>query len=268
MTSRKETINSLRALRQPVTLFGEDDYARYQRLCKFEQEKGDDEGRNGERNFFQEEKKMDEEHEEKDGESANIHINIGELTQDDVIESTERFNVKHYNYKKFEINLKKDSRIMKCDVILSWIKKMMKEWVADMDKHGEEWKKSGYGKAEAGMYRQCRRYIKPLIKHLKKYELHDEILDGLYYVIRYTFIKEYVKAHDKYLELSIGNAPWPMGVTMVGIHERSGRSRIFTSQVAHILNDETQRKYLQSIKRLLSICQKHYPSDPSKTVAT
>ena len=57
-------------------------------------------------------------------------------------------------------------------------------------------------------------------------------------------MKEYVKAHDKYMELAIGNSPWPMGVTMVGIHERSGRSRIFTSQEAHILNVDTQRKYL------------------------
>jgi len=31
------------------------------------------------------------------------------------------------------------------------------------------------------------------------------------------------------LELAIGNAPWPIGVTMVGIHERSGRARIFSS---------------------------------------
>ncbi len=42
-------------------------------------------------------------------------------------------------------------------------------------------------------------------------------------------INEYVKAHDKYLEVAIGKAPWPMGVTMVGIHERSGRSKIYSS---------------------------------------
>ena len=57
-------------------------------------------------------------------------------------------------------------------------------------------------------------------------------------------MREYVKAHDKYVELGIGNSPWPMGVTMIGIHERSGRSRIFTSQQAHVLNDETQRRYV------------------------
>ena len=42
-------------------------------------------------------------------------------------------------------------------------------------------------------------------------------------------LKEYVRANDIYMSLCIGNAPWPMGVTMVGIHERSGRSKIFSS---------------------------------------
>ena len=39
---------------------------------------------------------------------------------------------------------------------------------------------------------------------------------------------------------------------MVGIHERSGREKIFSSNVAHALNDETSRKYIQSLKRLVS----------------
>ena len=104
------------------------------------------------------------------------------------------------------------------------------------------------------MHKQCAKYCKPMFKLLKKLSLNTEILDGLYLLVQYCLMKEYMRAHDKYLELAIGNAPWPMGVTMVGIHERSGRSRIFTSQVAHILNDETQRKYLQSVKRMLTVC--------------
>ena len=71
-------------------------------------------------------------------------------------------------------------------------------------------------------------------------------------------MKEFIRAHDKYVELAIGNSPWPMGVTMVGIHERSGRSRINTNQIEHVLNDETTRKYLQSVKRLLTVCEKEY----------
>ena len=79
------------------------------------------------------------------------------------------------------------------------------------------------------MHRQCLKHSKPLFKLLKKFQLNTEILDGLYLIVQYSLMKEYVRAHDKYLELAIGNAPWPMGVTMVGIHERSGRSRIFSS---------------------------------------
>ena len=82
------------------------------------------------------------------------------------------------------------------------------------------------------------------MKHLKKERLTADILDSLYLIVQYSMMKEYVKAHDKYLQLGIGNSPWPMGVTQVGIHERSGRSRIFTSQVQHVMNDEQQRKYL------------------------
>lgn len=64
-------------------------------------------------------------------------------------------------------------------------------------------------------------------------------------------MREYLRANDAYLRLSIGNAPWPIGVTMVGIHERSGREKIFSNNVAHVLNDETSRKYIQSLKRLV-----------------
>lgn len=53
---------------------------------------------------------------------------------------------------------------------------------------------------------------------------------------------------------------------MVGIHERSAREKIYTNSVAHIMNDETTRKYLQSIKRLMTLCQRRYPAMPSKAV--
>ena len=35
--------------------------------------------------------------------------------------------------------------------------------------------------------------------------------------------------------MAIGNAPWPIGVTMVGIHARTGREKIFSKHVAHVL---------------------------------
>ena len=53
------------------------------------------------------------------------------------------------------------------------------------------------------------------------------------------------QASSVYWKMAIGNAPWPIGVTMVGIHARTGREKIFSQQIAHVLNDETQRKFIQ-----------------------
>jgi hypothetical protein len=59
--------------------------------------------------------------------------------------------------------------------------------------------------------------------------------------------RNYLHANDIYLRLAIGNAPWPIGVTSVGIHERSAREKIshVANGQAHIMNDEATRKYLQ-----------------------
>jgi pre-mRNA-splicing factor 18 len=37
------------------------------------------------------------------------------------------------------------------------------------------------------------------------------------------------------------------------IHERSAREKISSDQVAHVLNDEVSRKYIQSLKRYVRI---------------
>lgn len=85
-------------------------------------------------------------------------------------------------------------------------------------------------------------------------------------IVRCCMQRDYLAAMDHYIKLAIGNAPWPIGVTMVGIHERSAREKIYTNSVAHIMNDETTRKYLQSIKRLMTFAQRRYPTMPSKAV--
>jgi pre-mRNA-splicing factor 18 len=63
----------------------------------------------------------------------------------------------------------------------------------------------------------------------------------------------FVLAHEWYIKTAIGNSAWPIGVTMVGIHERSGREKL--TKVAHVMNNELSRKYLTSLKRLMSFAQ-------------
>jgi pre-mRNA-splicing factor 18 len=103
--------------------------------------------------------------------------------------------------------------------------------------------------------------LKPLMKQLRKRSLDNDVLQALAEIVCYMQQREYLKASDAYLRLSIGNAPWPIGVTMVGIHERSAREKINSNSTAHVLNDETSRKYIQSLKRLLTFAQTIRPPD-------
>ncbi|KAL2036466.1 hypothetical protein N7G274_010834 [Stereocaulon virgatum] len=94
-------------------------------------------------------------------------------------------------------------------------------------------------------------------------DLEDGILEPVVEIVLAAQEKRYVDANDGYLRLSIGKAAWPIGVTMVGIHERSAREKLHESDkgAAHIMSDEGTRKWLQSIKRCLSFAQTRWPPD-------
>ena len=53
---------------------------------------------------------------------------------------------------------------------------------------------------------------------------------------------------------------------MVGIHARPGREKLSTKNIAHVMNNETHRKFITGVKRLMTRAQKLYPTEPSKSV--
>lgn len=143
---------------------------------------------------------------------------------------------------------------------------LLKDWGQDLNSRSSSVKKSTQGKLLSATYKQTEDYLEPLFKALQKKTIMPDILKFLSQICIFLLQKEYVKANDRYLQMSIGNAPWPIGVTMVGIHARTGREKIFSQSIAHVLNDETQRKYIQGVKRLMTYCQQKYETDPSKCV--
>lgn len=46
---------------------------------------------------------------------------------------------------------------------------------------------------------------------------------------------EFVKANDAYIVTAIGKAAWPIGVTSVGIHNRSAHDKMQTGQVGKLI---------------------------------
>ncbi|GJN94113.1 hypothetical protein Rhopal_007187-T1 [Rhodotorula paludigena] len=141
------------------------------------------------------------------------------------------------------------------------LKRVLKEWEQSLADRPEAVKRSTQGKVAAATQATSAEYLKPLFKSLRKRDLLPDVLSNIAEITHYMQTREYLRANDAYLRLSIGNSPWPIGVTMVGIHERSGREKIFSNNVAHVLNDETSRKYIQSLKRLLTFAQAVRPPD-------
>lgn len=144
-------------------------------------------------------------------------------------------------------------------LIKLFLKRLMKEWEAHLEGQDNAEKTSSQGRMNRVLQKQSKENLQPFFKLLTKNALQPDVLENVTKICHFMQLRQYVSANDMYLRLAIGNAPWPIGVTAVGIHERSARERISSPQIAHALNDEISRKWLQAVKRLITFCQTMYP---------
>jgi len=152
-------------------------------------------------------------------------------------------------------------------VVARHFKQLTKLWEDDLEAREAHEAQSNAGRSATAAFQQCKRHMRPFFRLLKNREMPLDVLSTMVEITTFMQQREYVRAHDAYINCAIGNAPWPMGITGTGIHERQGRQHLRESKVAHVMNDETQRKYLQSVKRLMTFAQRALPpSGPSKMV--
>lgn len=187
--------------------------------------------------------------------------------------------LRHLQILMYEDNIKRGNRRVSDE------QNLLKEWEAWLEERPDDVKRSMEGKLASANWIQSSTNMKPLFKQLRNrvgplhlhsirlpstsldIELHcclsylprdvstDEqtvpldVLAKLGEIALESQHRQYQKANDAYLRLSIGNAAWPIGVTSVGMHERGARERIATDVVAHVLNDEVSRKWIQAVKR-------------------
>eukprot|EP00644_Phytophthora_capsici_P001802 jgi/Phyca11/107650/e_gw1.14.775.1 len=151
-------------------------------------------------------------------------------------------------------------------MVYRFFKGMLQRWEKDLASRPEHVKRTAQGKIAVKTMKQCKDYIRPLFKLCKHRQVPPDILPNLVDIVKFCRQGEFVMANDAYIKLAIGNAAWPIGVTMVGIHERTGREKINSNKQAHVMNNESQRKYLTSVKRLMSYAQSISNVLPSKRV--
>ena len=146
--------------------------------------------------------------------------------------------------------------------LASYFTMVLTEWSRALSARAVGVKESHQGKQAYNAYVQSRTNMTPLFRKFECGQLEEGILTPMVEIVVAAQEKRYVDANDGYLRLSIGKAAWPIGVTMVGIHERSAREKLHESDnAAHIMSDEVTRKFLQSIKRCLSFAQTRWPPE-------
>ncbi|WVQ63824.1 uncharacterized protein L199_001979 [Kwoniella botswanensis] len=282
--SPEECIRRLRSKGQPIRLFGESDKERRLRLRALElleEKSGSGGGQHGRNDFMKALEEMESGLDKKEIErkARELHKQSEEkskITQNEN-DHTDGNGDKEGDGEgeKKDGTLKKrgqnmgilDLGLIKSDpnklypLIYYALKGVVKEWEEYMDMRPEEIKRSTQGRMAAATQVQSAQNLKPLFKSLRSRDLPPDVLRLLAELVHHMQSRQYLKANDAYLRLSIGNAAWPIGVTSVGIHERSAREKIGQDNIAHVLNDEVSRKYIQAVKRLLTFSQTVRPPE-------
>ncbi|KAI9726460.1 MAG: mRNA splicing protein prp18 [Chrysothrix sp. TS-e1954] len=160
------------------------------------------------------------------------------------------------------------ARVLLARQLTTWFNHILLAWGIALAQRPDSVKSTFSGQAALKSQLQALAHLKPLFRKLEHFSsdpslLPQDLLSPMLDIVRAAQERRYVDANDGYLQLSIGNAAWPIGVTMVGIHERSAREKLHETDKgkAHIMADESTRKILQSIKRCLSFAQTKWPPD-------
>ncbi|CAL9064664.1 unnamed protein product [Musa banksii] len=206
---RDEVVRRLRILKQPATLFGEDDAARFRRL-----------------QAVIESGPIEVEEEIADGQTNDFLRDIYELRRRQrpgIL--PERALAKREG--AADGRLKGDfEELCDEDKILVFFSKLLSEWGQEVEEMPEAEKRTAKGKFVVATFNQCARYLKPMFRMCGKKILPGDVRQALVKVVQRCMKRDYLAAMDEYIRLAISNAPWPIGVTMVGIHESSAHEKI------------------------------------------
>ena len=137
-------------------------------------------------------------------------------------------------------------------------KMFLDQWSQELRERDDRVKRTAIGRDDSKRFKECKDNIRPLFKLSRQGELASDLRIAIRRIAHYILVGDYRKAHDQYIGIAIGNAAWPIGVTMVGIHARGGRERIQSNKIAHAMDDDMTLKYLTSIKRILTFCKNRH----------
>ena len=220
----EDVVRRLRAIDQPIRLFAETDQERMKRLRTLEAQYDQRGGVEGGRNDWR--KALDATNKEITAAllmKSNSDGNGNNSNDDDDDDNRQRSSKKRKQDKDEDV----DTSVISLELyekepdtcrrlIRIYLKRMVKEWETDLLSRDDYFKSSQQGRLQITTMNQSLEYMKPFFKGLKKRQVPLDVEAKLAEICHWVQKREYQLANDVYLRMSIGNAPWPIGVTMVG----------------------------------------------------
>lgn len=133
-----------------------------------------------------------------------------------------------------------------CLILRVYIKELIKQW-EETDNEDSEF------------LLETKKNLVKLLYKLRSHKLPQNLLISLLTIVYHIQQNEFNKANESYMKLSIGNVCWPIGVVNVGIHARNASLKITgATNVSNIMLNESTRRWIISIKRLISFKERIY----------
>lgn len=136
-----------------------------------------------------------------------------------------------------------------------FIKQILQYWQEqDSKKQGT----SNLLEAPESVLSEVKRDVVKLLYKLRAGTLAPDLVVGLSTIFFYIQQRDFRRANEAYLKLSIGNVPYPVGVRDVGIHARSADAKIAGDDklsLANIMQSENMRRWIIAVKRIINFCE-------------
>ena len=146
--------------------------------------------------------------------------------------------------------------------VYNWIQSTLKRWEEGLAKTDEDTQHGAQFKTEQKTYKTAVKELKPLLKMLKSNSVNPAIVKQMEDISTAAMDGDIQAAGRVYMKLAIGNAAWPVGVKAVSAHVRKGAGNA-DIQGAHVLDDESARRYTLCLKRLIGVVERYGVDDDS-----
>ena len=207
--SKDKIMCRLREKSEPICLFGESDEDRIQRLHALEQ--ASEREIKGKGVFIENSKN---EYEGGAGEKSVSQGQEKDTPSKDRVPARMREGVGMHTVMDLKLIWTDTPRVY--PIIYYTLKGILEDWETELEQRPDIVKRSEKGQKMSELHAQTVVNLKPLFKLLRRRSMESDVLLRIAEIVHYMQQREYRKANDSYLQLSIGNAPWPIGITMAG----------------------------------------------------